>query len=59
MAHFEKLSPNLTYIFQVHRSQSVSIVPNLIRELCHDILSHLCEVQNQIQIEGSLKIIVY
>ena len=25
-------------------------------ELCHDILSHFCEVQNHLQIEESLKI---
>ena len=30
-----------------------------LKELCHDILSHFWEVQNHLQIEESLKIIVY
>ena len=31
----------------------------IIKELCHDILSHFCELQNHFQTEESLKIIVY
>ena len=30
-----------------------------LKELCHDNLGHFCEVQNHLQIEESLKIIVY
>ena len=31
----------------------------LLKELCHDILSHFGEVKNHLQTEKSLKIIVY
>ena len=30
-----------------------------LKELRHDILSHFCEVQKHLQIEESVKIIVY
>ena len=30
----------------------------LLKELCHDILSHFCKVQNHLQIDESLKILV-
>ncbi|KAJ7380823.1 hypothetical protein OS493_007213 [Desmophyllum pertusum] len=30
-----------------------------LKELCHDILSHFCELQNHLQTEESLKLIVY
>ena len=32
---------------------------NDLKELCHDNSSHFCEVQNNLQIEDSHKIIVY
>ena len=31
----------------------------VLKELCHDILSHSCEVQNHLQIDERLKIIFY
>ena len=31
----------------------------VLKELCHDILSHFCDEQSHLQIAESLKVIVY
>ena len=35
------------------------LIKTLLHVVCHDILSHFCNVQNHLQIEENLKIIVY